>query len=98
MDPDLRVLRQARRPAVAQVAQPRRLALDADALVERQRFGDRVVIRRRMRADLLELADVARLARGGRRQRPQLRDLRPRRTYRKPVPIGASSHLCRLVP
>ena len=46
------------RPAIAQVTQPRRLALDADALVEAERLGDRVVVSGRVRADLLELADV----------------------------------------
>src|SRR2546425_1968188 len=40
--------------------------------MERQRFGNRVVIGRRMRADLFELADVLHLTRGRRRQRPQL--------------------------
>ena len=75
MDADLRVLRQPLRPAIAQVAQPRGLALDADALVERQRFGDRVVVRGRVRADLLELPDVVRLRRARRRQRPQRRDV-----------------------
>ncbi len=58
-----RQLLDPRGPAIVQVAQPRRLALDADRLVEGERFGDRVVVRRRMRADLLELPDVVRLAR-----------------------------------
>jgi hypothetical protein len=38
--------RQACRPPIPQVAQPRRLPLDADAVVKRQRLGDRVVIGR----------------------------------------------------
>ena len=41
------------------------------AVVERQRFGNGVVVRRRMRPDLLELADVLGARRAGRRQRPQ---------------------------
>ena len=43
--------------------------------MERQRFGDRIVVGGRMRADLLELADVVLLRGGGRHQRPQRRDL-----------------------
>ena len=58
MQLDLRVRGEPLRPAIAQVAQPRRLALDADSLVERHRLGDGVVVRGRVRADLLELADV----------------------------------------
>ena len=41
-------------------------------MMELQRLGDRVVHRRRMRADLLELPDVAGLRFVGGRQRPVL--------------------------
>ena len=58
--------RWTRLPAVAQVPQPRELALDANRFVEREGLGDRVVVRGRVRADLLELADVSPLARAPR--------------------------------
>jgi len=45
--------------AITQIAQPRRLALAPDPLVKRQRLGDRVVVRRGVRPNLLELANVA---------------------------------------
>ena len=54
---------------IPQVAQARRFPLGADSLVKRQRLGDRVVIGRRVRADLLEFADVAVLRGAGRRER-----------------------------
>ena len=68
-------LLQARRPAVAQVAQARRLPLDAHPFVEAERLGDRVVVRGRVRPDLLELADVLVPGRGGGGQRPQRLDV-----------------------
>ena len=40
VDPDSRIFCQAGRPAIPQVAEARRLPLDADPLVERQRFGE----------------------------------------------------------
>ena len=66
---------QTLRPAIAQRPQARDLPLGADRPVERQRDGDGVVIRRRMRSDLLVLTNVVRLL--GRRghQRPQRRNL-----------------------
>ena len=50
---------------IAQVTKAGRLALGAYALVEGQRFRNGVVVARGMRADLLELANVLVLARGG---------------------------------
>src|SRR5262245_56656014 len=49
---------QTPRPAFFQVAKPRSLALDTYALVKRKRLGNRVVIRRRMGADLFKLANI----------------------------------------
>ena len=49
---------EAARPSVFEESQPRRLSFGANGLVELQRLGDGVVRRRRVRADLLELADV----------------------------------------
>jgi hypothetical protein len=43
--------------------------------MERQRFGDGVVVGGRVRADLLELADVVRLGRACGRERPERRDV-----------------------
>ena len=48
-------------PSGLEVSQARGLPFDADAAMEHQRFGDGVVIGRRVGADLLELADVLRL-------------------------------------
>ena len=45
-------------PPITEIPQPRRLALRADALMERERFSDRVVIGCRVGADLLELPNV----------------------------------------
>jgi len=42
---------------------------------EAERFSDGVVVRRRVRADFLELADVVRPGGRGRRERPQRRDM-----------------------
>src|SRR6185295_4225996 len=61
--------------AIGEIAEAGRFPLDANRLMERERFGDRVVVRGRMRADFLELADVLRLALGRRRQRPRLLDV-----------------------
>ena len=74
VDPHLRVGREPRRPPIPQVAQPRRLPLDADAFMKRQRLGNRIVVGGRMGADLLELADVVVLRGRGRRQRPERRN------------------------
>ena len=84
-------------PAVAQIAQACDLAIGADRSVKRQGRDDGIVIGSRMGADLLELADVVIVRR---RRRPSA----ARSSYlllahiRNPVPIGASSHLCRLQP
>ena len=74
---DLRVAREPLRPPVAEITKPRGLAFGADAFVKTQRLGNRVVIGRRMRSDLLELPDVVRLCRGRRLQRPQAGDVLP---------------------
>jgi hypothetical protein len=71
MDADLRVRAEPTRPAVAQETQPRRLPFDTNAFVKRERLGNRIVIRRGMRADLLELADVLSLRLARRRERPR---------------------------
>ncbi len=70
---DFGILREAIGPAIAQIAQARRFTLDPDILVERDRFNDRIVIGRRMRADFLELADVVFVPVAGRHQRPGFR-------------------------
>ena len=75
VEADLRVLREALGPAVAQVPQPCGLSFDADALVKRHRFSDGVVIRGGMCPYLLELADVVGLRFGCRRQRPERSDV-----------------------
>ena len=49
---------QATAHPVFEKSEPRHLALRADGLVERDRHGDRVVGRRGVGADLLELPDV----------------------------------------
>ena len=86
------------RPSVFQKAQPRRLALAADAFVEGECFGYGVVIGGRVRADLFELADVVVLLSA--RRPSAARVFRSSTCGRRenPVPCGASSHLCRLVP
>ena len=71
-DPGLGMVGQAAHPAIAQVAQPRDLPLDANRVVIDAGLGDRVVVRRRVRPDLLELPDVGRLAPGCGRERPQI--------------------------
>ena len=63
-------------PSVAQVAQAGRLALQADRLLEDQGLRDRVVVRRGVGADLLELADVVVHGRGGGHEGPEGPDLR----------------------
>ena len=50
------------------------LPLDADHLVEGERLGDRVVIRRRVGADLFELPDIVRLRFARSHQRPDILD------------------------
>jgi hypothetical protein len=80
-------------PAVAQVTQTRGLALHADAAMKGHRHRHGIEHRLRMRADLLVLAHVG----GARLVRPingHSTGIRSRRTYRKPEPIGACSHLC----
>src|ERR1019366_6879459 len=57
-DPALGVLREAVGPAVAQVTQARRLAVDPQVLVEDEGFGDGVVIGRGVSTNLLELANI----------------------------------------
>src|SRR5215469_10556376 len=57
-DPDLRVRAEGVCPAIPQIAQPGGLALDADILVEGNGFANGREVRRRVGADLLELADV----------------------------------------
>ena len=62
-------------PAVAQEAQPGGLPLRTDAVQKIERFDDRIVIGRGVRADLLELAHVLVHLGRGRHHRPDLRDL-----------------------
>src|SRR5262245_29465821 len=66
---------QAAGPAVFQIPQSSRFALDTDAFVKGQSLGNRVVICRRMSSDLLELANVVILLFIGGHQRPQSLDL-----------------------
>src|SRR6266542_6427473 len=49
-----------RDPAIREIAKARRLSLGAYRLMKREGFGNRVVIRSRMRADLFEFANVLR--------------------------------------
>src|SRR4030095_10968196 len=60
---NLRVGFEPNGPPVAEIAEPCRLALDADAFVEGQRLRDGVVIRCRMRSVLFQLPDVVPLCR-----------------------------------
>src|ERR1035437_1984429 len=95
-NPAIGVLRQPVGPAVAQVAQPRRLAVDADVLVENQGFAAGIVVGRRVRSDLFEFADVVGLALVARHQRPGARNARlahikkPRPARWRSIAHGAS--------
>src|SRR6185369_13961094 len=62
------------RPSIFQIPQPSRFALGADSFVKRESFGDRVVIRSRMRSDLFELSNIVVLFLVGSHQRPQFSD------------------------
>src|SRR5205085_419195 len=63
------------RPPIAQVAESRDLAIHPDAAVEGDRHGDRVVVRRGVRADLLVLPDVVLLLHPACHERPERLDL-----------------------
>ena len=63
-------------PSIAEIPQPRRFPLVANALMERQRRGDRVVVRRRMSPDLLVFADILIHVRRRRHERPDRLELR----------------------
>ena len=75
MDLDARVILEPVGPAHRQIAEPRRLALEADRLVEHQRFGNRRLRPSGVGADLLELPDVVVLALPRGLQRPGLLDV-----------------------
>src|ERR1035438_4189662 len=64
------ILRQAERPVVAEVAETRGLAIDADVVVEDQGVRDGVQVGGGMGADLFELADVVFLGSAGGHERP----------------------------
>src|SRR4030067_3199091 len=61
-------------PAQRQVAQPRRLALGPDGLMERQCFAERRPDGPGVRPDGLELANIGILLLGSRLPRPEFRD------------------------
>ena len=72
----LRMVLEAARPPILEESQTRGLSLRADGLVKLERLGDGVVCRRRVRANLLELADVVSQLHVGGSERPYLRDQR----------------------